>query len=832
MANRWDEASYDQEAPEGLRPEEEAENSELEVAPEGPGFGYILDEPDETKVAKHIVKDLLETQEKQLARDIAVSKVCRWWREGKRWVKLEKKENQTVWTAKLPAGMASAPPIPNKTNRLCVRTGNTLLVDDAYPDCEAGDNSSEAKEGAEFSRRYLVVKGSVTELNMPEVMRDAFDLSATYMSAFGWVITDPTAGGSRPRRMLAHPMAQSEQDALLDPATGMNAQEEELVERYLRPDGSLTDNPTEAEDQWLPGPRIRLLNSLQVRFIPDTAPSLAKAEGCIITDFTTLGDLRARYPDAIEALDRDELQKLCSYKPKHLDDLLPPYTTVPEDQKDEEGNYRDGQFVVYHVVYYRQTGEYRRGCNAVVGGDSILLHRQKWCHLTEQEGKQVEECLMIPVAQQRCMNDTVTGNSMGKALAMELGPADEITASSLGYQLEYMFRYGNPLQFLPIGSIVQPKQLVLRNGDPVMVNPQGQPFTEQIPPFPAAIGRDLREEMKADQDDSAGLQQAAQGVEDPSVKSGIHAQTIVQEALKAVSHMRANLGFFFITLNTILLEHARAFVTVPQLLEFAGEDGEYKQREFSRTDFRKTKKVTIQRGSFTMHTLVAKQEMANNAFDRQVIDPDEYQELLSGGISPIVGMQENPHLLRIRRQIEAWKLGPPKGWMEQFAAHQQSVRIAQDLTAQNYDGAQTATQLGMPYIPAAVPAIQPPPPGAFAVSLEVDLEPIPAKIRHRQLSKEMVGSQWEKHPEPWKETYRAEYRLMKNAAGVITVPDMQKQKQIEAEGTAKTAQDDAASKATQEAEAAGFDAAERQRDRDADLQKETIRASARAAGGR
>jgi hypothetical protein len=109
---------------------------------------------------------------------------------------------------------------------------------------------------------------------------------------------------------------------------------------------------------------------------------------------------------------------------------------------------------------------------------------------------------------------------------------------------------------------------------------------------------------------------------------------VVQEALKAISNIKDNLEFFYIDLNGIILEQSRAFCTVPTMLSYTGKDGEYKEKEWSRTDFQNTKVVSIRRGSFTMHTLTAKQELANDAFDRKVITPEEYQELVAGGVAP------------------------------------------------------------------------------------------------------------------------------------------------------------------------------------------------------
>jgi hypothetical protein len=256
----------------------------------------------------------------------------------------------------------------------------------------------------------------------------------------------------------------------------------------------------------------------------------------------------------------------------------------------------------------------------------------------------------------------------------------------------------------------------------------------------------------------------------------------VQEALKAISNMKDNLEDFYIDLNTIILEQSRAFCSVPTILSYTGKDGEYKAKEWSRASFQNTKVVSIRRGSFTMHTLTAKQELANDAFDRKVISPEEYQELVGGGVAPILGYQENPHLMRVRRQLDVFDDGPPEGWMEQFQAAQQSQ---QAMAA--YQQRQAASQaiLGpdgqpLPFLEPPPQQVQPPP-GPFDKALPIDDLPEAAKIRHRQLVRFMAGSKYEAFPPEWTALLQAEEAKARNSAGIMTVPDVQKQQAQQAQ---------------------------------------------------
>lgn len=791
-------------------------------------LGFILDEPDEKKVAKHITSFRTEAAPAR-SRRRAVWQRNQWWREGRRFVRLIKKQDTNQWEAKLPLGMGSAPPVPNRVDRLCRRLTNTVLVDKPYPECEPGDDSNEAKDAAEFSTRYLAELGAPGNLNMNAEVRAANDKAQTFASAFGWVKMDPCGDGWRPRRMLAHPGASHQQDALTDPASGMQANEADLKERYVRADGFLTDNPQEGDLQWLPAPKIRLLTGLQVDFIPSTCRGLRDADGLSITDVTSLGELKALFPDTFKAMRKEDIERLVKWKSDKLEDLLPPYTKPPADQKYEEGpkqgEYKDSQLVVVTTIYYKRCAEYPYGCYAVAGGEEFLLHRQKWSAmmLTEEGVAPTEEVLEIPVAQCRCLDDNTFDDPYGIGIVQEIGPADEIAASALGFELEHMFRAANPIPFIPMGSIVQPNQFLRRDGKPVITNPQGKPEWEQVPDLSPTVPL-LRGEMKDDQNDGIGLQQAAQGVEDPSVQSGIHAQTIVQEALKAVMNIKDNTGDYYIAVNRIILQQSRAFCAVPTLLSYTGRDGEYKQKEWSRTDFRNTKKVSIAKGTYTMHTLLAKQEMAANALSMQVIDGEEYKELVSGGISPVLGVQDNPHLMRIRRQLDQWDDGPTPEWTAAMAAYpaQLEQHAAQEQERGQREAA-VAEVIGMapqPFQPQPPP---PPPPDPFTDRLPVDDEPMPAKIRHRQLSRTMVSSKYQDFPPEWRAVLAREYAQAKLCAGVMTVPEVQAAKAAEQQqAQAAQAQQLATQQQGQQAEGA-------RKDEELALRREEVGARVRQA---
>jgi hypothetical protein len=192
-----------------------------------------------------------------------------------------------------------------------------------------------------------------------------------------------------------------------------------------------------------------------------------------------------------------------------------------------------------------------------------------------------------------------------------------------------------------------------------------------------------------------------------------------------------------------------------------------------------------------MHTLLAKQEAANNMVDRKVIDADEYIELMSGNVGPVLATQENPHYLRVRRQLDVWLDGPPEGWVEAAQAFQQGQQTLQQFQQQMPQLQMQQQQLqaqGIPVPPPQAPQVPPKPPGPFDPRLPIDDEPMAAKIRHRQIAREMAGTKFQAMPVEWQQVLQETYVLEKNGAGIMTVAEVQQQKAQEQQAQMQMAQ--------------------------------------------
>lgn len=742
--------------------------------PDATAQGPLLDLPPKEAARRVVAMRKLRSRLRQ--RRFAEAMRVVYWRKGYRFVTLTGDEDRGNWRAVLPVGSAKLPPNPNKVDRLLRRVTSVVTSDPPLPNCIPARDDDRAIAAAEFATRVLKVEGSSLALNLPRLLRRAMDKSMTHRSGIPYFYVDPQGGGHRPKAMLAHPGATSYDDATQDPMTGEDAPAEALTERFLMADGTLTDDATQAAPQWLPRVKVKMLTPQHVDFIPDTAESIDDAMGATIQLYCPLGELRVQFPDAFAALTPAELTQLVTWKPEDWKSYLPRdlRNEWQEPKVNKQGGYDDEVIVFPTFTYYKQHGEYPKGAFVVTVGDLFRLHAEPWCRDVElPDGETVTEYLELPLAQCRCLDDDVDDDPMGLALGEKLGPMDEIRATILGYALDYLFRFGNPQPYLPIGTTVQPKQLKYRTGDPIMVPPNSAPFYETVPEFPHKI-TELSAEMSGELDDESNLQQAAQGVEDPSVQSGIHAATIVEQSNIALSQIKENAGDCYKRMCRIVLQLFRVFYDLEQQIDYEGEDGAWKRDSWIGTDLGSTKVVDIQRGSFTMTAPSQKQAMAGQWLEAGVLKPDQYEELVSNSIAPTLGVQDNPDRKRIMGQLALWRKGPTPADVqafEQYQLAQQQAQAAEQMAGQQAQRVAQAT--GAPQPVAAAPQLPPLvlPGDPFATDQRAcDQEQDAAAVRHLALRRTMSSKAYLK-PKFWQDALVAEYERMRQAAGIMTLAE-------------------------------------------------------------
>jgi hypothetical protein len=794
------------------------------------GDGWLLTAP-ETEVAKRVAW-LWSRQDQAMKNRFTTWKQWRLWRKGVRFTQVRREQDSLVLY--VPPQTGNEPPEPNNADDLARNVVSVLMADPPVADAEPATDAPEDRQAAEFATRVLNQESSEGGINLRAIHEDALDKSGTYASAFEYACVDPYGGGWQPVKVLAHPQAISvEPDPRVNPMTG--EPEPPYVEKYVREDGSLSDSAIGAKRQWLPSIRVEVLTGHHVRFIPETCAGIGDAEGVVICMPATLGVLRGQFEKEKPWTD-EILKAVASHRPEGWKEMLAPWMKSHMDERSGwiNGAPTDDALCFPYLHYRRRCKSYPKGAYIVTVGDKRVLHRAPWSAVTQgQEGAEVEEALDIPLAQVRQLDDHADGDPYGTTFLAKTGPMDEIVASIIGALLEYLDRFNHPREYLPLGSNVTPESLrdARISGIPIQFNPQGKPEFETIPAFPKE-GPELVQFLKKAMEEAVGLSSSAQGQRDPNVQSGRHFQQMVEQSLVRLASVKNNSDDAFIRLCRIILQLMRAFYTVAQRMKYLGEDGRYKERAWSRTDLGSTKDIKIRRGTSTLLPRSAKMALAREELDvgMKAQDPQaytRYQAAIAGHLSPLMGLQDDPSVNRIRQQIADWQEGPDESVTEASAAYQQQLPMLQEQQQQQMQMmAMQATQQGM--MPPEPPPLPPDPmtmaAARFFAPRPTDDDPFVARVRYDELGKSMQSTSFSQHPEPWQQPFVAEYLRMRMAAGVQTVADQQRAMQEQAAQQQQQVATEQESKLAEADKDRAVAADERSEDRAAESERESKKA--------
>jgi hypothetical protein len=687
----------------------------------------------------------------------------------------------TVWA---PPGGSRTPPTMNKAARLCRRVEDNLFADPPYPDATPASDTDTDRAAAEFATRVLLDLGSESGFNNLQTIRESFSKASTYASGFRRYWVDPQGGGHRPKQIMASKNAvqlgDGDMDPLVDPTTGVEDPEPTL--RYVARDGkTITDDAKKAALEWVPKIKCDVLTGHHVRMIPETVNRMHDASGAMVAMFVTFSTLKARYPDVIAKLTPTQIRQMGKYRPERFRDLIPDWLTdaptgVKTERPDTEtggqnDEIADDAYVFFLCIYYRAGGQYPMGCYFCLGGDKIVLDRDKWIGETPSGEPEI---LDIPIDQVKQFHEG-RDDPYGDCLMDLLGNPNEIRNAQHGSWIEHLDRFNNRKVFYPITSILQPKAMQQMTGTYIPINPGGQPFPEEIPDYPKE-SIELLDRVTDEMNDESGLQQAAQGLEVPDINSGVQANYTIEQANKALAELKQNAEDALVRGWRIVLQLTRNFLTQPMKIRWLGEDNGWKEQEWSGSDLGSTRDVRLAEGSFTMLTPSVKATVASQYAQAGVLSPDEYKDVIRTNISGLIDIEDDPFYLRVRRQITAWKDGPGKQLKQQESQWQ-----VQQATIQQHQ--QAGAIFGS--APAPVP---PPQPSPFAQAsqslfkrLPVDLEPLVAAVRHRELSRTLASTDFTKQPPEWQQAYLAEYDAMRQAAGVTTLQEQQQAQQSAAQ---------------------------------------------------
>ena len=764
--------------------EHEIERSSTESDPKG---GKNLLDMDEKPAAKRMLRDWERTYPR-VTRFIEQWKVNQARSQGFTGVKLVKTQDEARFF--VPLGATPSVTSMNKAIRLKRRLRATLFADPPAPEVEPSSDSDEDRDSADFSKRALNVLSGPNETRYLMRAAQSWDLASDYGSGFIHFVIDEHLGGRVRETAFVRgaipatdvseeiPGPTTLEEGLLDPRNGLKWQGE-TVERMVGEEGVLVDEPSEARKKWLPGIDLELLTGKNVRFHPYTALDIWDADGVSIGMMIPLSEVRRKYPDAIEDLTEEELNKLVSFRPEKWKELK-----RIGDKDTSEDKAKEDSLVFTVTRYQRQSGQYEEGAYLVMGGDDIMLQRATWYDDFN------DEPLDIPLTQIKQYDDE--DNPYGKGNMEYMGPANEIRASVLGTFLEWLDKFRTRKTFVPITSNLQAKQLQSPTKTVVPISPGGQPFYEDIPELPPIV-KEMFAFTTADLDDESGLQQTGQAMGPKSVTSDRQLQSILGQVRVGLSQLKLNAEEGILRGWKIMLQLARAFYEDQQMLRWMGEDGAYKEKSWNGSDLSDSTDVTMAQGSFTLLGPETKMQLVTELMAANLIDQQTAIRSVMGNVSPFVSLGEDRHRQRVLRQITSWRDGPQAGWEEArskvLTDHQAEIEQELEEATSQLDEEQMAD----PQVLEQLQEIQqrpPPPDGVLAtifVNLPTDEEPQVAATRAYELGLAVASASYARFGTEWQSGLINEYLTMRQAAGIQTIAEGQAAQEAEVENASSLA---------------------------------------------
>lgn len=648
-----------------------AEALAAEQTPRGP----LLDLADKKKVRAAILKNWKD-QDNPLSYQLCEVEQAEYWRQGERWVYIKPGDDDRQHEIWRPTGIDRIGKLPDKVDQLVRRFVAQLLVDKAVLVGEAETGSEAYKKSAQLVSRIFESESGVSGWNFAQLLEGAVDISSTQKSSYAHVLVDPNGGGEQAETVLASPFAthydpEQPEACLMEPGTpppgsppgtppvpGPMVRTAKEVRRYVNADFSLTEHETATtRKRWVPWPVPYLVGFRNVRFLPEWCRGLEDpaCHGVLVADYLSIGMLKQLYPETVGQMDDQELRKLTSWKGLPNAQLLPLFTRDPQNvgTKLTDGEVPDDAMALLIWEYHPQSPVYPKGAAICIGGVEEPIYAETLEVLLEQrDGSRVPRVLRVPVAQCRCINDWIGMRPGGQSLVTKLGPWAELMGQQWNAVMDWLDRWNHPHQFLPLGSSVQPNQMAMRTGEPIMTNPNGEPHTELVPPIPADV-KEFLDRAETGMDKESFLNEAGEGLVAPNIQSGVQADTTLSEALVALSSIKDNTTSFLITLGNILLERLQAFVTVPMAVEYVGDDGAYKADEWRAVDLTGVKGMKLKRGTFTMMSPERKKLKLMQDVANKIIPLDDAIDQMAENSRSEYGLEDDPVRQRIKRQISA-----------------------------------------------------------------------------------------------------------------------------------------------------------------------------------
>lgn len=753
---------------------------------------------EEGKAAEKAMK-LFRSHDELLKGVLAQVKLNGWWRRGITGARLIQDPATGQWRARPPSKVRVNASFINKAASICRKFVGVLTADPPAPEAVPGEGDGDDPSSAEFATRALIHTDE--ELSRTAKLTRAIDEALECQATFERFFYNPT-GQRVPIEIQAgfHPgnpdlgepprEAQTVDDAefetitewVIDPETG------EPVEapagerpwpmfraRFVREDGTLTDERGEAATRWQGKIDSEILRLENVRLYPHTAYSIEEAWGVGILSWVAWGQLRKnnQFKEKLDELPKEKLDAIFNWRKDWAEAALPVGMDQKQIEKVRQGGNKD-EFLVPVLTHYfngaKCSTDYPRGLYMVQVADIVVLHRGTWEY---EDASGVMTPHEIPLSQLTLFREGRPGWT-GAALMEIIGPGNEIRAAQIGSLLDYLDRIGSLKTLIPTSSIINEHEYSDRTKRVLRYNYDGgTPSIEDLPPYPQAA-ESMFAAMTEELNDASGLQESAQGLEASTVKSGVQAMTVLSQVQAALSPQARAVVEFFVRGGRIELELIRAHYERQRQLSWTGEDGRYKQQAWSRADLGTTTDVRLEAGTMTMLRPAQKAILSREYFQMGLMPPEEFLLTAERNVGGTLAVRDNPFRQRIRRQIEDWKEGPPEDWEPPRPMMQPILDEAGDPVMEIDPETGEEIPAGEPVIDEMTgqPMMQPDP---FAMRLwkpvPSDEDPKVATLRLYELYRLTATVAYENKPDEYKLMVAAEVDRMRMALMVMAAPD-------------------------------------------------------------
>lgn len=562
-----------------------------------------------------------------------------------------------------------------------------LLADPPAPQVDPPSGEDEDTEAAEIATRILIEQEGEAGLRRTQKVRHALDVACDHGSGFEHFYVEPQAvripirikagfdhtTGGRATYVGANG---DPGDSLADPQTGMPWPSFER--RYVKADGTLTDDEDQAATKWGPKLCSEILTGRNVRLLPHTATDVWDASGIMLASFDTRGTLKSRYrgedgESLLDAIPEEMWEKILRYRPDQKLDILPTGYTRKDLEPTED---KDETLVFWQILYHAVCPEYPQGAYVVVLGDAWAIVQEPWT--AQVKGGESERTLdlLLPVTQYAQFAEG-GDDPYRVGLTQLVGGLGEGMAALWAMVWDNAEKIAKRKIFIDTTSNLKPHQLAQPGHSIIPIRNGSAPSYEEIPPLPAEIP-DLMERVQAAIDNTAGLNDTTNGLENENVQSGRQAYAIIGQAHGRVSEIAQNVEAGYVRGCRIEMQLLAAHFEDEQVVSWKGE-GEYRTAYWRGADLSSDHDIILNPATLSMMTPAAKEGLMRDYYSLELFPAYEMREMARTNVGSRIGMEDNKHLLRVRGQCAQYMQGPPKGWQPETVDPMTGAPKADDL---------------------------------------------------------------------------------------------------------------------------------------------------------